>query len=182
MTTKRRTIEEQIGLWMARAVEVGECLEWGGAFSCNGVTPVVKVKLPGKTYSDNVAVNRVLWEAANGPIPEGMLVYRKCCNNACVCLAHLAMGTRAQWLAHRKKLGLTKHKQLTKLKITVGARARQTTKNTLEKAREVRSLKGQMTQREIARVTGVSEGMVSDICDGVAWREVVASPFAGLMV
>ena len=176
------TTAQQIAKGLEKAIEVGECLEWQGAFGCKGATPIVKVRMPGKRHSSNVAVCREIWEAKNGPVPEGKLIYRKCCNNRCVNEEHLAAGTRQQWINNRKKFGQTKHKQTTKLKMTVAARQRANTVNTLEKAREVRALRGAMSQREIARLTGVSEAMVSDICGGSAWKETVSNPFAGLML
>lgn len=175
------TALEHLERGMRNAVEVGECLEWQGAFSCNGATPVVKVRTPGKNYSDNVSVCRTQWEQANGPVPAGKIVYRKCCNNDCVKLEHLRCGTRNEWKANQKKNGVTKHKLLTKLKMTVSARARPGIKNSPEKASEVRALKADhLTYRQIAKVTGVSEGMVADIVQGVAWKETIANPFAGL--
>jgi hypothetical protein len=175
------TIAEHLERGMAKAIEVGECVEWQGAFSCRGVTPVLKVRRPGARNSDNIAVCRELWERDKGPIPEGKLVYRTCCNNNCVNIDHLAVGTRKQWVAHRKRNGMTKHKQTTKLKMTVAARQRPNVVNTLEKARAVRALRGSMPNREIAKATGVSEAMVSDINAGSCWKEVISNPFAGLM-
>jgi hypothetical protein len=178
---KRFTAAEHLERGMAKAVEVGECLEWQGAFSCNGVTPVVKVRHENRNYSDNVAVCRLLWEQENGPIPDGKIVYRKCCNNNCVKPEHLRCGTRDEWKRNQKKNGVTKHKVLTKLKMTLAARKRATVKNTLEKAREVRALKDDgLTYRQIMQATGVSEGMVADIVQGAAWKENISSPFAGL--
>jgi hypothetical protein len=175
------TLAEHLERGMAKAEEVGECLEWQGPFSCGGCTPVMKVRSPGKQYSENVSVCRSLWERDRGPIPDGRLVYRKCCNNNCVHPEHLRCGTRAEWKANQKKHGLTKHKTLTKLKQTVSARNRPTTKYSLDKAREVRDLKAsRMTYRQIAEATGVSEGMVADIVQGTAWKEGVNSPFFGL--
>ena len=181
MPKKPLSIEEHLTRWLERAIEVGECLEWQGAFSCGGATPVVKVRHPQKKYSDNMAVCRLLWERDHGPIPEGKLVYRHCCNNRCVNPEHLRCGTRQQWKDNQKKNGLTKHKVLTKLKQTVAARSRPTVKNNMEKAREVRALKAErLTYKEISLATGVSEGMVADIVQGAAWKETVGSPFAGL--
>lgn len=175
------TTEEHLARGMAKAIEVGECLEWQGSFSCGGVTPILKVRFPGAKRSENVPVCRELWVKANGPIPPGMLVYRKCCNNLCVCPEHLKAGTRAQWHEHRKKNGKTKHKLATKLKMTAAARKRPNVVNSLEKAREVRALKGTMLKKDIAAMTGVSAAMVSDICSGQAWKDTIANPFAGLM-
>jgi hypothetical protein len=174
------TVPELVERWMAKTVEIGECVEWRGAFACAGVTPVVKTRHGGKGHTVNVAVCRVLWEREHGPIPAGKLVYRTCCNNKCVAEKHLAVGTRKQWLAHRKKNGMTNHSAATRLKMTVSARSRHNTVNDIERARLVRSLMGTMSQEEIARVTGVSRAMVSEICCGNAWKEQIGNPFAGL--
>lgn len=176
------SIADLVARGMEKAVEVGDCLEWQGAASCGGVTPCVKSR-EGKSYTANVPVCRVLWEAAHGPVPEGKIVYRKCCNNACVKLEHLRCGTRMEWKANQKKNGKTKHAAATKLKITASSRRRPTIVNTLDKAREVRALRAekQLGYREISVATGVSEAMVADIVQGVAWRELIANPFAGLM-
>ncbi|HTH11892.1 MAG TPA: HNH endonuclease, partial [Acidovorax sp.] len=121
-----------------------------------------------------------IWERANGPVPEGKLVYRKCCNNACVCLEHIAVGTRKDWAKARKKAGASKHSATTILALTMGARKRSTAKNSMEKAREVRLLAAMgLMQKQIAEETGVSKDMVSDICNNRSWREY-SSPFAGL--
>lgn len=177
---KPKPISELLAGGMGRAVEVGECLEWQGAFSCNRATPCIKSR-EGKTYTAAHPVCRLLWEAANGPIPEGKLVYRRCCNNACVKLEHLRCGTRADWKANQKKNGLTKHKLLTKLKMTVAARSRPNVRNSLEQARQVRTLRAErLTYTEIASATGVSAAMVADIVRGSAWKESISNPFSGL--
>jgi hypothetical protein len=178
MSRKAMSVLDLVQRGMDKAVEVGECLEWQGAFSCSGVTPCVKSR-EGKSYTAAHPVCRLLWEQANGLVPEGKLVYRKCCNNACVKLEHLRCGTRADWKANQKRNGKTKHATATKLKITASSRRRPNVVNTLEKAREVRALKAEkLTYREISIVTGVSEGMVADIVQGSAWRETLGNPFA----
>lgn len=179
------TVAEKLAQGMACAIEVGECLEWQGVFSCKGRTPVVKAKNPAKDpairRTDNFAVPRLLWEAANGPIPAGKLIYRRCCNNACVLLAHLKCGTRADWAKARKKAGATAHSPIAKLHLTLGARRRANVANTMEKARKVRSLAAARVKTdEIARQTGVSPAMVAEMRQNTAWRELGGSPFAGM--
>lgn len=172
---------EKMAHGMAEAIEVGECLEWQGFFSCKGVTPVVKARNAVKERTDNYSVPRELWEAAYGAIPAGKLVWRSCCNNACVLLGHLTIGTRVQWGAHRAKTGAAKHHNATRIALTISARARDATKNTIEVARAVRSLQSEGLRRaDIAKQTGASEAMVADICQGRRWIET-GSPFAGLV-
>jgi hypothetical protein len=164
---------------LAQAVEVGECLEWQGFFSCKGATPVVKISNREKHRTENVSVPRLLWERDHGAIPEGKLVYRHCCNNACI--AHLACGTRADWAKARKKAGVTGHSPVAKLHLTMGARRRSNVTNTMDKAREVRSLAAaRMRTDEISRQTGVSPAMVAEMRQNTAWRELGGSPWQGL--
>lgn len=179
------TIAEKLAQGLAQAAEVGDCLEWQGPFSCKGVTPCVKAKDPAKDPStrrtDNFAVPRLLWAAANGPIPKGKLIYRTCCNNACVCMDHLRCGSRAEWARARKRAGTSKHSATALLHLTLAARRRANIFNTIEKAREVRSLAAVgLKTPQIAAQTGVHPEMVYEIRRGDAWRELSASPFAGL--
>lgn len=164
---------------MAKAAEVGDCLEWQGSFSCKGTTPVVKVYSVQKGRTDNISVPRLLWERDNGPIPAGKLVYRKCFNNACV--LHLACGTRKEWHYARRRAGAAKHSATAILHLTLAARRRATAVNTMEQARQVRSLAAaRVRTAEISRQTGVHPTMVAEIRQGQSWRELAASPFAGL--
>lgn len=175
------TVAEHIARGLSNAVEVGDCLEWQGPFGCGGTTPIVKGRVLGKRSTRNFIVCRTMWEQKNGPVPEGKVVYRKCCNNACVREDHLRCGTRAEFKENLKKHGRTKHKAATKLRMIVSARARPTIKLSLEKAREIRALKAEnLTNRAISRALGVSECMVGDIVREKAWREIVGNPFAGL--
>lgn len=172
--------EQKLAQGMAEAIEVGDCLEWQGPFGCEGATPIVKARNTDKARTDNYGVPRMLWEQAHGPTPEGMLVYRKCCNNTCVLLDHFRVGTRAQWASNRVKAGVAKHHNSTKIALTIAARARPATKNSLDKARLVRSLRAEgATRAEIVAQTGVADAMVADIVAGRAWVET-SSPFAGL--
>lgn len=178
---KAKTPAEALAIGMGKAEEYGDCLEWRGHFSNKGTQPSVKVRKPGKNYSDNVSVPRLLWEAAHGPIPAGLWVYRKCCNNACVCLDHLAVGTRKDLMRARRKAGTTKHAPTTLIALTLGARRRANTVNTEADARKVRELLAEGLKRaDVAKATGVHPDMVADIASGKAWRDL-SSPWAGLV-
>jgi hypothetical protein len=165
---------------LALAEEVGDCLEWQGYFQCKGDTPSIKVHDPDKKRTDNYSVPKLLWERKHGPVPKGKLVYRKCCNNACVLDDHLACGTRKDWADARKKAGTTKHSHATLVRLTMAARRRANTTTTMETARTVRSLSaGKVRIRDIAEQTGLAPCTVADIRQGRSWREL-SSPFAGL--
>ncbi|WP_294768600.1 hypothetical protein [uncultured Rhodoferax sp.] len=179
---KAKSIAQKLAEGMAAAVEVGDCLEWQGKFACKGVTPVVAYFDQEKRRTDNESVIRMLWESKNGPIPEGHLVYRTCCNNACVLDSHIKCGTRKDWAKARKKLGATKHKPTTRIAITLAARRRPDVTNSIEKARLVRSMSAaRMPVADIARATGVHRVMVKEIRQGRAWKELGGGLWQGLM-
>ena len=180
MRAPAKTVEQKLTEGLANSNEVGDCLEWGGYYDC--VTPAIKSRevRNGKSHVINVTVPRVIWEAKNGPVPAGKLVFRTCQNNSCVAEGHIACGTRADWAKARKKAGTSKHSPATIVAMTIAARKRTNTINTMEKAREVRQLACTgMDRHAVARETGVSPDMVSDICANRAWKDT-SSPFAGL--
>lgn len=74
IAAKTRVMEEGCHLWM------GHCLPEGyGTITHNGK----------RTY-----VHRVVWELANGPIPEGFVTDHLCRNTSCVNLEHIEMVTQ----------------------------------------------------------------------------------------
>ena len=176
---KALTKGEKIAEGMAASQEVGECLEWPGPFGNGRKKNVAIVKARSeKGRTDNYAVARELWEAAYGPIPEGLMVFRTCCNNNCVLLTHLTIGDRAAWASARKKAGATKHHHSTILKITIARRRNSV--NTEEQVEAVRMLSAEgLRLDEIVEQTGVSRAMVEDIRAGKSWRRL-SNPFAGL--
>lgn len=179
--SRAKTRGEMMAEGLAATQEVGDCLEWPGPFGEGKKknTAIVRARSE-KGRTDNYPVARELWTAAYGEVPEGMLIYRKCCNNACVLLDHLTIGTRKDWAKARIKAGATKHQPTTLIALTLAARRRSTAVNTMEKARTVRMLvAGGACNDEIVEETGVSKAMVADIRQGRSWKEM-ASPFAGL--
>lgn len=77
-----KTISERVE---QRAIPVGDCRVWEVP---GGGRPMTQ--LNGKKG----LVTRLLWEEANGPIPEGMVLRHSCDNPQCVLLAHLSLGTQ----------------------------------------------------------------------------------------
>jgi hypothetical protein len=177
----KKSIDQQLKEGLEKAQEVGDCLEWQGSMD-HGKTPVVKTRefRNGRDVVLNITVGKLIWTKKNGPLKPGQIVYRKCCNNACVCEAHLAAGTHADKMSARKKAGATKHSTASVIKQTIAARAREQTKYSIDKAREVRSLLSEgLSQKEVSEQTGVSLDMVRQIGNGRSWRDT-ANPFSGL--
>lgn len=73
----------------------GGCHEFTGMRDSNGYG---RVKRKGKRYS----THRVAYAAANGPIPEGLVVCHSCDNPPCVNPDHLWLGTHGD--NHRDKI------------------------------------------------------------------------------
>lgn len=70
------------------------CLEYQGkARSSKGGHVRVAIRSNGKLKLKQA--HRVVWEHANGPIPEGLVVRHKCDNPICLEVRHLLLGTIA---------------------------------------------------------------------------------------
>lgn len=103
--------------------------------------------------------HRVLCELAHGAAPEGKNdVAHSCGNRLCVNPLHLRWASRAENEAD---------------KLIHGTQARGERHGnaslTVDKVREIRALKGQMLQREVAEMFGVSPGLVSAIHRRKTW-------------
>lgn len=163
-----RTVAEYIA---AHTEEVGECLEWTGAYGCGGQSRAPIIKTRRDTFTHNVIVARLVWEAVNGPIPQGRIVYRHhCCNDRCVSLEHLKLGKLGDQLRRRAQLGLARHMQSTRASITQAMRQR--SKYTAEQAHAVRDLAAAgVPDILISGATDVGLAMVADIRMGRAWAD-----------
>jgi hypothetical protein len=75
------------------------CEEWGGVMH-HGYGEAYNPETQG-----TMRAHRKVWAAANGPIPDGMVVMHLCDNPACVRLDHLRLGTRAENQADMRAKG-----------------------------------------------------------------------------
>ena len=70
-------------------VGAGGCMVWTRALTTSGYA---KIKVKGRVRQGH----RVAWEAANGPIPDGLVVDHICHTLACVNVDHLRLATRSE--------------------------------------------------------------------------------------
>lgn len=155
-----------------RTVEVGECLEWTGLYGHGSTARVPMVKTRHNGASVNLAAPRLAWLAEHGEIPAGRIVYRHCCNDACI--RCLRLGKLGDQLKRRGQLGLSQHLQSTRAAITRSARNRSTTVHSAEQAAAVRDLAAAgVPDVLISFATDVGRSMVSDIRSGRAWADRV---------
>lgn len=81
----RPTLDERL---RARLVERESCLIWTGPLHADG---------SGLMWNRGrkLGVHRVVWELANGPIPDGTVIRQRCGRRDCAALGHLVAITKA---------------------------------------------------------------------------------------
>ena len=110
-----------------------------------------------------ILAHRFSWEQANGPIPDGLCVLHRCDNPPCVNPAHLFLGTRTDNNRDMHAKGRANPPRGER-----HPRARLTE----EKVREIRRLAAAgISQRQIARMFGVSKGAVASVVTR-QWKHV----------
>lgn len=148
---------------MERCVEEGDCLIWQGCLSThlgygNG-RPCVRVMIDGQWKTRYV--RNIIYEARNGPVPPGKMVYGSCTTPRCVGCAKA--GTRTQMLAHRSSLGLTALTAGNRANISIAMRkAVGIEPETIASVREALRVGGKL-QRHIAAEHGISIKSVQKI-------------------
>lgn len=105
-------------------------------------------------------VHRIAWEAANGPIPEGMCVLHKCDNTLCINPDHLFIGT----------LGDNNRDRHAKKRDARGE-SHGMSKLTESDVRMIR--KSTATNAELCRQLKVDARTISLVRRGETWRHVV---------
>ena len=109
--------------------------------------------------------HRFAWELVNGQIPSGLLVLHKCDNPKCCNPKHLFLGTHKDNMKDMAEKGRANPPRLS------GEKHGQH-KLTLEQVLYIRDryAKGSITQAELGREMGVSDGAIGDIVTGRNWR------------
>jgi hypothetical protein len=107
--------------------------------------------------------HRISWELHNGPIPPGMEVCHHCDNKVCVRPDHLFVGTRSDNMRDLSRKGLHPMQSDTPHYRSSIGEGHGMARLTVADVKEIRALKGQKTQREIAQQFGISRQHVSEI-------------------
>lgn len=82
----------------ARTMAQGDCLVWSGPRNAGGYGLISR-------KAGSTLAHRYAYSAANGPIPEGMVVDHICRNRACVKADHLRLATPKQNAENLPKFG-----------------------------------------------------------------------------
>ena len=111
----------------------------------------VQVTLDGEV----VLAHRAVWERANGPIPEGLVVRHSCDRGSCVVLEHMVLGTQGDNMRDKAERGRARNGQ---------------GKLTEDDVRAIRA--STATNRELSKQYGVRMMHISAIRNHRAWRRV----------
>lgn len=125
------------------------CSEWQGCRNKDGY---------GQYH--HMGLHRWVWEQVNGPVPEGMIVMHRCDNPPCFLYEHLFLGTDADNAADREAKGRNRN----------GDRGRRLTTEQVEAMRSHHA--AGVRVRDLVIEYGLNQATVSNILDGLTYREV----------
>jgi hypothetical protein len=140
--------------WAKTAKAQNGCIEWQG---CSLKSGYGLLKIAGTRK--NILAHRFAYEQAFGPIPQSAYVCHKCDNPKCVNADHLFIGTPKDNVHDMIKKGR---------QVTVSAPNEANPNAVLSdnEVRQIRALKGQMTQRQMAAKFNVGTSQISRILSG----------------
>jgi hypothetical protein len=147
--------EVQIARFWSRVEKSDGCWLWQGCTNDYGY---------GQAHwgTRSHGAHRVSWELANGPVPAGRCVMHSCDNRLCVNPAHLSVGTN----------GDNNRDRHAKRRDATGAR-NPNTRLSPDDVRAIRlALAAGATKRGLARVYGVSDTAIRNVCRGKNHKHV----------
>lgn len=119
-----------------------------------------------KRKSKVLRAHRVLWERANGPIPEGMIICHSCDNPSCVNLDHLFVGTPADNARDRDEKGRGgKHHGLLNGRAAISELT----------AVRIKMVGGLLSSQKLADCLGLTKAQICNIRRGDSWGHVPAN-------
>lgn len=137
----------------------GDCWEWLGGKNKNH-NGYGRFYLKGKMYR----AHRVSWELSNKrEIPKDMIVMHSCDNPSCVNPAHLSIGTHKE----NTQDCIKKERKASCLGVLNSS-----CKLTAEQVKEIRSLRGVISHRELGEKYGVSKSLIGLIQQGRRWQHI----------
>jgi hypothetical protein len=142
----------------ADSVLVGDgCWEWQARKDKDGYGLIGS----GGRQSAPRRAHRVAYEMLRGPVSSEFYVCHHCDNPGCVNPGHLFVGTPSDNARDMTSKG--RH-------VDNGGQNHGMAKLTWGDVREIRSLRGVMTQQEVGRLYGIAGGYVSKIMSGARWK------------
>ncbi len=130
-----------------------DCWEW----KASKIKGYARIGWQGKTLK----AHRLIFQWSTGVDPAGNHVRHTCDNPGCVNPKHLLLGTPQDNMDDKVKRGRS-----------LRGSQHPTSKLNEKDVRKIRSLKGKMTQQEIADEFGISQAHVSSIQQRKAWSHV----------
>ena len=155
MAKPKATIQQRIEKYSTHASN--GCIEWVGFKNSDGYG---KLSYLGRVRS----AHRLAYEAANGPIPDGMCVCHKCDNRACVNAEHMFLGSHAENMADMASKGRA---------ISLPGERNGRAKLTRDQAWDIAT--SVLSGIALSAKYGVTTTVVSNIRKGKIWKSLGAS-------
>jgi hypothetical protein len=134
----------------------GGCWRWRGAIGSNGYGHLQRRGV-------TISAHRWAYQEAKGEIPEGMCVCHTCDNKWCVNPDHLWPGTMKD--NHRDREAKGRGRRL-------HGNAHPNAALTADDIENIRANSMNLSQRELGRLFGCSQGHISDIVTRKRWRHI----------
>lgn len=160
----------QLDTLYSHCTHEGDCWLWQGY--CTGAgTPY------GHLHGKHIAVRRaVLLLQGHPPLTGQQIASTHCGEGLCVNPAHIRVTTRKALLNQLRRSGAIN--DLRRVQSIAASKRLVAPRLTIEQARALRA--DPRSALQIERDTGISHTLVSKVRRGEMWREIVASPWAGL--